>query len=131
MLLRALTVWVGLVVLAILNAGLREGVWTPRIGAQAGHVLSTVLLCALIGLVTFLTLGWLRPQSLKEAMIIGACWTALTLAFEFLAGHYLFGNPWEKILADYNVFRGRVWVMVPLTTMLSPWLAHVNQLRGN
>jgi hypothetical protein len=44
----------------------------------------------------------------------------LTLAFEFLAGHYLFGDPWERLLAEYNVARGRFWVLVPITTLLAP-----------
>jgi hypothetical protein len=46
----------------------------------------------------------------------------LTLAFEFLAGHYLFGAPWPQLLADYNVLRDRIWVLVLATTALAPWL---------
>ena len=38
--------------------------------------------------------------------MVGIAWVALTVAFEFLAGHYVFGNSWEKLLADYNVLRG-------------------------
>jgi hypothetical protein len=45
------------------------------------------------------------------------------LAFEFLAGHYLFGNPWERLLADYNIFRGRVWVTVLLLQLFGPFFA--------
>jgi hypothetical protein len=46
----------------------------------------------------------------------------LTVGFEFLAGHYLFGNPWRRLLEDYNVVRGRVWMLVLLTTALAPLL---------
>ena len=127
---RALAVWVVLLVLAIANAGLREGVWTPKFGAQVGHVLSTVILCAAIVVVAFFATRWLAPSSAGEALLIGAVWTVLTLAFEFLGGHYIFGNPWEKILADYNVFRGRVWVLVPLTTLLSPWIPFLRSTAG-
>jgi hypothetical protein len=47
---------------------------------------------------------------------------ALTLAFEFLAGHYLFGNPWSRLLEDYDVFRGRIWILVLITTAVAPRL---------
>jgi hypothetical protein len=128
MVLRACIVWVGLAVLAVLNAGLREGVWAPRFGQQAGHVVSTVLLCVLILFVAHLATGWIGVDSQSSAIQVGVAWTVLTLAFEFIAGHYVFGNPWEKILADYNMFRGRIWLFVPLTTLLAPYVAFV---RGN
>ena len=46
----------------------------------------------------------------------------LTLAFEFLAGHYLFGNSWERLLADYDVARGRIWPLVLIVTFVTPLL---------
>jgi hypothetical protein len=50
---------------------------------------------------------------------VGIAWLLLTVAFEFLAGHYLFHNPWARLLEDYNVFRGRIWVLVLLTTLVA------------
>jgi len=122
MLKRALVVWFGLLVLAIANAGVREALITPSMGASAGHVISTITLCAAILLLSWLTIGWIRPRWSGDAWAIGGLWFGLTVAFEFLAGHYLFGNPWSRLLEDYNVFRGRVWVLVLLTTALAPFL---------
>ena len=48
----------------------------------------------------------------------------LTLAFEFLAGHFLFRNTWERLLADYNLAQGRVWILVLVTTLVTPVLVH-------
>ena len=48
MLRRSLVVWFGLIVLAIANAGVREALITPSMGASAGHVISTITLCAAI-----------------------------------------------------------------------------------
>jgi hypothetical protein len=118
---RALVVWLGLLVLAIANAGVREALITPSMGASAGHVISTITLCAAILVLSWLTIGWIRPRSSGDAWAIGGLWFGLTVAFEFLAGHYLFGNPWSRLLEDYNVFRGRVWVLVLLTTALAPF----------
>jgi hypothetical protein len=129
MLRRSLVVWLVLLVLAIANAGLREALITPMRGPSAGHVISTITLCAAILVVSWIAIGWIRPFSSHDAWAIGALWFGLTVAFEFLAGHYLFGNPWSRLLEDYNVLHGRVWVLVLLTTGLAPVLcAHARGL---
>ena len=37
-------------------------------------------------------------------------WLGMTLAFEFLFGHYIAGKSWSLLLADYNLAAGRLWV---------------------
>ena len=122
MLARSVLAWLALLVLAILNGGLREVVITPRFGAYAGHVLSTLMLCMLVLALTYAAIGWIGPHDSSAAWTIGVTWVTLTLAFEFLAGHYLFGRPWSTLLADYDVLSGRVWILVLLTTVASPSL---------
>ena len=58
---RSLLVWLGLLFLAFLNGGLRNAVISPYLGERAGHVLSTVLLCAAILVVTWMTVRWMGP----------------------------------------------------------------------
>ena len=120
---RGLLVWCALLVLAVANGAVRETLITPRLGERAGHALSTLMLSAGILAVSWLTIGWLRPADPGGALALGGLWVALTLAFEFLAGHYAFKSPWSKLLADYNVLRGRIWILVVLTTGMAPWLA--------
>ncbi len=120
MLLRAALIWLILVLLAIANGVVRTVLITPYLGEHAGHVVSTVTLCALIFLVSLFSIRWIGPKRSRDVFVVGTLWVLLTVAFEFLAGHYLFGNPWEKLLADYNVLSGRVWVLVLVTTFVSP-----------
>jgi glyoxylase-like metal-dependent hydrolase (beta-lactamase superfamily II) len=47
----------------------------------------------------------------------------LTVAFEFGFGHFIAGKSWDDLRADYDVFRGRLWVLVLLTTTVAPYLA--------
>ena len=122
MLVKSLLVWMALLTLAVLNGAFRETLLTPRFGAYTSHVVSTFMLCMLILLVTFVSLRWIGPPDLAAAWTIGLTWLALTLAFEFLAGHYLFGSPWSKLLADYDVLKGRVWALVLVTTAAAPAL---------
>lgn len=120
MLVRALLAWLALLVLAIANGAFREAVFTPRVGSGAAHVLSTLTLCALILLLTWTTIGWVHPRSARDAWLVGGLWVGLVVAFEFLAGHYLFGAPWSTLLADYDLTRGRIWVLVLVTTAVAP-----------
>ena len=59
-----------------------------------------------------LTIDWIHPTVAGEALGIGALWLVLTLAFEFLVGHYLFHKPWAVLLEGYDVSRGRIWPAV-------------------
>ncbi|MCW5979805.1 MAG: hypothetical protein KIT09_17120 [Bryobacteraceae bacterium] len=123
MLLRAVAIWFALVAVAIANGAARNAWIMPRFGELAAHALSTVSLCAAIFVVSWLSIRWLRPAGPRAALRIGGLWLLLTVAFEFLAGHYLFGNPWSRLFADYNLLAGRVWVFVLATTLLAPLLA--------
>jgi hypothetical protein len=122
MLLRAGAVWILLLTIAIANGALRETFLTPAFGEIAGHILSTAILCVTIFVVTRLSLAWIGPKSRHHAVTIGIQWMLLTIAFEFLAGRYVFGITWERLFADYNLIRGRVWVLVLFADLLSPIL---------
>jgi hypothetical protein len=129
MIWRALAVWLAILLLANINGAVRELWIIPDIGEVAGRAVSTVILCALVFLLTWLTIGWIRPIASADAMKIGALWLVLTLAFEFLVGHYLFRKPWAVLLEDYNVAQGRIWVVVLVVVLLAPrWTAHLRGL---
>jgi hypothetical protein len=124
MVFRILAVWGLLLVVAVANGAVREFLLVPRLGAQTGHVVSTVILCAAILAVALLTIRWIAPRGRRGALWVGGTWLALTLVFEFLAGHYVFGNSWEKLFADYNLLRGHVWILVLITTLFAPAWAY-------
>lgn len=124
MVLRALVVWLLLLLLAIVNGAFREGFLNPSLGPIAGHIASTAMLSMMILIVARLSTAWIGTRTESDAVSVGVLWVALVLAFEFLAGHFLFGRSWEYLLADYDLLRGRVWILVPIVTLLAPWWAH-------
>lgn len=122
---KASVIWLALMVLAILNGGLRVKAIIPFTGEPAGHVISTLLLCLLILAATWATLPWAGPSTTGEAWAIGFLWLGLTLAFEFGMGRFISHLTWHQMLAEYNVLKGRIWVLVPLCTWLAPvWAGH-------
>lgn len=123
MFFRALAIWVLILVLAILNGGARTAIIAPGLGEHAGHVISTVMLCLIIFAAAWGSIRWIDPNGLRDAVIVGILWVSLTVAFEFLAGHFLFGNSWEKLLSDYNLGQGRIWILALFTILISPVVA--------
>jgi hypothetical protein len=129
MLTRASLAWLAILLLAILNGGFRQALLIPRLGELNGRAVSTLLLCGLVFLAAWLLVPWIRPGNSRTAWSIGVLWLALTLAFEFLAGHYLFGDSWESLLAEYNLARGRIWILVLMTVLAAPVVVYTLRLR--
>jgi hypothetical protein len=127
MIARAVAAWLAVLVLAIVNGAVRQALLTPRFGERTGHVISTILLSVLVLAAAWLLVPWVRPLTRRDAWTIGALWLGLTLAFEFLAGHYLFRDPWDRLLADYNVAQGRIWILVLVTTVVAPVLVYASR----
>jgi hypothetical protein len=120
MLTRASLVWLALLALAFVNGAVRETALIPKWGDLVGHALSSFTLSIAIVVVTFFLVRWIGPTSKADAWCVGALWLALTLAFEFLAGHYIFDTSWDRLWADYNVLEGRVWTVVLIATLFAP-----------
>lgn len=120
MLLRALAIWCGLLVVAFLNGAFRMMWLIPTFGDPAAHLISAALLATVVVVVAWRSIAWVHPHTANEALLIGDEWVLLTIAFEFLAGYYVFGTPWRTLLAQYNVFRGEVWELVLIIMLLAP-----------
>ena len=104
-----------------MNGAVREALLVPWLAGIRAHQVSTLLLVALILAATRLLRGWLALPDGRTAWEVGAGWVACTLAFEFLAGHFLFRRPWSALLADYDVTAGRLWILIPGVTLVAPW----------
>jgi len=58
-----------------------------------------------------------------DLWLIGIIWLVLTLAFEFGVGHFVMKKSWNTLLEDYNILKGRTWVLVLVVTLCGPYLA--------
>lgn len=63
---RALAVWAIILLLAVVNGAAREAWLIPRFRDRIGRALSTVVLCFLVFLVTWTTVGWIHPLNAAE-----------------------------------------------------------------
>lgn len=129
MIQRALAVWFGILILANINGAMREVWLIPALGPTLGRALSTILLSGLVFLVSWSSITWIAPLTPRDALLVGVLWLILTLAFEFLVGHYVFHKPWAELTEDYQVLRGRIWPLVLLVVLLAPlWSGRLRRL---
>ncbi len=125
MLARGGAVWFGIMLMAIFNGAFRDVVLTPRLGDLGARAVSCFTLASVIVLVTWISLPWVRPVSTSDAWRVGWMWLAMTLAFEFGAGHYILGTSWTALLADYNLLAGRLWILVLAATLTAPAMVYI------
>jgi hypothetical protein len=113
--------WFVMMVLAIINGGLRDFAYKSLVGDLAAHQISTVVLVVLLaGYIWFLTRIW-PIKSAAQAWIIGGMWFLMTEAFEFGMG-LIAGDSWTKLLHAYNIFAGQVWIFIPLWVLMGPYV---------
>jgi hypothetical protein len=123
MLTRALVVWCAILAVAFVNGAVRELWLLARAGMMAGQILSSVLLCLAILAVSAMAAAWMAIPSAADAWKVGGLWLALTVGFEFGAGHFVFGQPWHALLEDYQGVGAFIRVPMLLTTVVAPFVA--------
>ncbi|NPE28053.1 hypothetical protein HNV12_08770 [Methanococcoides sp. SA1] len=117
-------VWVLFIIPAILN-GIARGLYAPYTGELLAHQISSVIFSAAIFIVTYVFLKYSSVSGTSVQFIyVGLMWLFLTISFEFLFGHFVIGHSWQRLLYDYNIFEGRIWLLVLIVTATSPWLAN-------
>jgi hypothetical protein len=119
---RALGVWVLLAFLMSLNGVFRETVLVPTVQRRAADAASAVMGMAVILGVTRFFLIKFAGRSDAHAWRLASLWTSLTVAFEFLFGHYVDGKSWKELIENYTIWRGHLWPVVLLSLFLAPFL---------
>lgn len=113
--------WFPMLLLAILNGSLRDLGYKKYIGDLAAHQLSTITLIILFAFYIGYIIHRFPPSSSAQAIFIGLLWVMLTLCFEFGFGKAR-GNSWSALLADYNIMKGRIWILIPIWILIAPYI---------
>ncbi|RKN80327.1 hypothetical protein D7Z94_14115 [Ulvibacterium marinum] len=114
--------WAPMIFIAIANGIFREKFLAGRLRELAAHQVSTVTLVILFGIYIWIVIRNWKPESTEQAITIGLLWLGLTVLFEFLFGHYVAGHSWSKLFQDYNILKGRVWIIVLVWVTIAPYI---------
>lgn len=113
--------WFPMLVVAILNGSARDLWYKKYTGELTGHQISTFTLIVLFGVYIWFIIHKFPPESFNQTIYIGIMWLLLTLAFEFGFGLYR-GKTFDELLADYNILKGRIWILIPIWITIAPYL---------
>ena len=119
--LLAFILWLGMALFAIANGYIGETYVTPKLGNYGSHTYKTLSFIPIIFLVSwFYALQTRGELWLTSALFVSCFWIGLTILFEFFFGHYVLGNSWEVLIADYRIWQGRLWLLILISEVIAP-----------
>lgn len=111
-----------MVLIAVGNGAFREAFLRHRFGELAARQIFTLLLILLLAACMAAVFRLWPLASARDALLVGLGWLALTLGFEFALGRFVSRLSWQEMLAEYDVFAGRVWILVPVWGATAPYV---------
>jgi hypothetical protein len=124
--LKYILAWIPMVPIAIANGALRQIWYGKHVAELRAHQISTATALLVFSLYIWVVIRLWRPSAPSEALSIGVLWLTCTIAFEFLFGRYVAGLPWSRLVHDYNLGAGRVWVLIPLWLLVAPYIFYLS-----
>jgi hypothetical protein len=121
--LKALAIWLIFIAAESVNGYIRETLLVPALGELRAHQLSFMIGSTLILVIVTLLIPWLQVSHICQLFNVGGLWVGLTVGFEIALGRLIFGYSWQRILADYNLFQGRLMLLGLILLIFAPWIA--------
>jgi hypothetical protein len=105
-LLRALLVWLVIIVTETVNGILRGILLVPIVGDLPARQIGVLIGSLLIFAVTLLSIRWIAARKTLQLLSVGLLWVVLTVLFEIWLGRLVLCLPWDRITEDYDITRG-------------------------
>ena len=119
--LPSLGFWLMLAAIATVGGIVRQLWLVPIVGELRGHQIGTLIVAAAFAgaIAVFVHRTRLSPG---EGLAIGAAWLLGAIGFEFGFGHYVDGLSWSRLLSDYDLFEGRLLLLLWVVVGAGPFL---------
>ena len=116
--------WIPMVAIAIANGTIRQFVYGQWVSERTAHQISCATGIFLFFLYTFFLSARLPLAKARQAWLVGFIWLCLTIAFEFTFGYFVAGHSLERLLQDYNIASGRLWLIVLAAVFFLPYATY-------
>ena len=107
--LKLLKAWLIILPFMIVNGIFRELVIKSFVSPAVAEAISVALGITIVVLVTRWVLRPLAGKSVAALVRASVTLVALTVAFEFLFGHYVDRKSWSELAANYEIWNGKLW----------------------
>lgn len=125
--IRAIAVWLLIIVVETINGILRQLFIIPLIGDLPARQLGVFVGSLCILLIAWASYGWVGARNFIDQMIVGFIWVLLMVIFEISLGLGL-GYSFSRIASDYNLLEGGFMLFGLLILLFAPFLA--SRVRG-
>ncbi|MEW6010313.1 MAG: hypothetical protein AB1604_03380 [Euryarchaeota archaeon] len=122
--LQALGAWLVLLLAAIINAAIRNRFIQPKIKNELrSHQISSITAVIFFLFIIYLFFRFTTAEYTENQVVnIGFMWMILTIIFEFIFGRFVMKNSFSRLLEDYNLTKGRLWIWVLISLLIGPVL---------
>lgn len=124
--LQGIAAWVPMPFIAVLNAGFREEVLRPMLGAEwAGLLGSVTLLAGLYLCAWFFLTRVMTPCRVCAPIVVASIWVALSLAFEFFITVVWLQRPFAEfahVFGYANIGDGNFSITVLAALFFAPYV---------
>jgi hypothetical protein len=113
--------WLLLFVVMFANGAIRVVALQPQLGEERARQAASLSGVVLVLIVSRLFVRYAREARSSQLFWVGVAWLTGTVTFEFVFGHFVSGQNWNTLLADYDITRGRLWSLILVSVCLGPW----------
>lgn len=125
--LKAIAFWFVLLIVALINATIRETTYKPFLAPYIGmwaHQVSSLTGIILFFIAIYYFLKKTKEIYSKRDLLIGGCvWIVMTIIFECFMNFYLRHLSLSQVLETYYFWNGETWIFVLLSLLVSPLIA--------
>jgi hypothetical protein len=117
---KAALAWLALFVVMFANGIVRVAVLQPQLGEERARQVASLTGLLLVLLLSRLFVGFADAATVPDFWRVGVAWLTATVAFEFPYGRFVSSLSWEALLADYDIFHGRLRSLILLGLLFGP-----------
>jgi len=117
---RGFFVWLIIIFAETIHGLTRTLLLEPLIGDFRARQVSVLTGAAMIVVVTFVFVRWLKGSSALDFILVGTMWVILTVSFEIVLGRFVLEVSWERIASDYNLLQGGLMLFGLLVMFFAP-----------
>ncbi len=119
---KLLKAWLIILPFMIANGIFRELVVKQLVPARAAEAISVAFAIAILVVATRHLLRPLAGKAASQLVRASVTLVALTVAFEFLFGYYVDHKSWSDLIANYELWNGRLWPIALAALAFLPFL---------
>jgi len=117
---RGFIVWLLIIFAETIHGITRTLLLEPLIGDFRARQVSVFTGAAMIVVITFVFVRWLKGSGALDFILIGIMWVILTVGFEILLGRLVLDISWERIASDFDILHGGLMLFGVLVMLFAP-----------